>query len=421
MTRHGYTLIALVVLFLTFLCRAVPAQQIQVTSNEGSQPSGPIVQVRPQNSGVASLDRVVGSLASLPLRISTSIEGGYDNNSGTTQQGQGSAFTSAQVTLAYGRQWGATQLGLVAGGGGVINFASRTDENAFLDFSLNHDVSERLILHLDVYTSYQVEPDFSSDVGPSSQVGNFLQSQAVFSGTYQLARRWFSVSSYTFRLVRYDDASTAAFEDRAENTFSEEIHFRWTRTTTVFGSYRFELIDYVTAPRDSMTHFLLVGVDQNLTRKLNVHLVGGATARSYSAAGNSVDPHFEASLDYALGRHSSLSWTGSYSIEESAESTAVASNTFRTGLRFSHAFTARISSDLTFDYNHDENQTVDASGNLMDASSPTDAFIVSLGVSYRVRRDLSLNLRFEHSESASGQVNNSYARNRYSCGVSFAF
>ena len=258
-------------------------------------------------------------------------------------------------------------------------------------------------------------------MGPSRQVGNFLQSQAVFSGTYQLARRWFSVSSYTFRLVRYDDDATAAFEDRAEHTFSEEIHFRWTRTTTVFGSYRFGLIDYDTAQRDSMTHFLLVGVDQNITRKLNAHLLGGATARSYSAAGNSIDPHIEASVGYALGRHSSLSWTGSYSIEESAESTAVASTTFRTGLQFSHAFTARISSDLSFDYHHDENQAVDASGDLVDASSATDAFNVALGVSYRIRRDLSINLRFEHSESTSGQVNTSYARNRYSCGLSFVF
>ena len=100
MTRHRYTLIALVALFLLPLSRAALAQQIQVTGNEGSQATGPIVQVRPQNSGVASLDRVVGSLTSLPFQISTSIDGGYDDNSGTSQQGQGAAFTSAQVKLS---------------------------------------------------------------------------------------------------------------------------------------------------------------------------------------------------------------------------------------------------------------------------------------------------------------------------------
>ena len=71
-----------------------------------------------------------------------------------------------------------------------------------------------------------------------------------------------------------------------------------------------------------------------------------ATAKSdtFLAPLSEVDPEVEGSLDYALGRHSSIGWTARYGVEQPTEQNSAGQVTFRTGVQFRYAFTARISS-----------------------------------------------------------------------------
>ncbi|MEO5718851.1 MAG: hypothetical protein ABIR29_09795, partial [Chthoniobacterales bacterium] len=264
---------------------------------------------QPKSANGANVETttVVRYLEPPPVQIFSSIGAGYDDNFLTSPRPRGSWFSNARVTLSYAHRSASTQFSLVGGGGILAYIPARTDTNAFVDLSVDHKVSRRLSLNLDLYASYQAEPDFGANIGPSRRAGNYFQNTDTLSATYQLARRWSSVSSYTARVIRYDDRFTAAFTDRTEQTFAEELRYDLSRTTTLAGDYRFELVDYTTAPRDSSTHFLLAGVDEQLTRRLRLHFRGGVSLRSYATGSDSVDPHLEGSLDYAVARRSTLS------------------------------------------------------------------------------------------------------------------
>ena len=75
-------------------------------------------------------------------------------------------------------------------------------------------------------------------------------------------------------------------QNRIQNTFGEAFQFSLTSRTVLVGEYRFETIDYDTAPIDSTTHFVLAGVNHNLTEHLIVHVRGGESFRSLENEGD---------------------------------------------------------------------------------------------------------------------------------------
>src|SRR5262249_13763011 len=156
---------------------------------------------------------------------------------------------------------------------------------------------------------YRAEPDFSTDVGPSQRMGNYFRSTDQIAATYQWVDRVATVSSYSFRIIRYEDSFTASFSDREEHTFGQEFRFELNSQTTLLGDYRFMLVNYDSFPRDSDTHFLLAGVDETFNPRLKAELRAGASFRSFEQEGeDSIDPTVEGSLDYDLARYSTLSW-----------------------------------------------------------------------------------------------------------------
>ncbi len=82
----------------------------------------------------------------------------------------------------------------------------------------------------------------------------------------------------------------AGAQDRIQNTLGEQLQFSLTSRTSLVGEYRFEMINYDTAPTDSTTHFVLAGVNHNLTEHLIVHLRGGESFRSLENDGDSARP-----------------------------------------------------------------------------------------------------------------------------------
>ncbi len=358
-------------------------------------------------------------LSSLPLQVYASLAEGYDDNFRATAKAEGSWFTNGRVSLSYALAQEAMGLSIVAGGGAVA-YTRQTDADGFLDLALNYASSHHLRFDLDLSGGYQAEPDFGSDVGPSARTGNFFHTSDNLAATYQWSREWSSVSSYSFRLIRYDNSQTAAVTDRQEHTFGEQLRYQLSRPVVLVGEYRFELIDYVTAPRDSETNFILAGLDTQLSRRLKAGMRAGSTFRHLDSSGNTTDPHFEGSLDYAAGRDSTLRLTTSYSVEETGLQTAVSRTTFRTGLQLIYGLTSRIRSTLSVDYHHDEDDQQNPTGSLSPAFSE-DAFAVSLGLSYQINRSLTANLNIDRSDVISDQPATEYSRNRCSVGLGFTF
>jgi hypothetical protein len=385
----------------------------------------PVAKFNPEDEAAARESDVLpereAQLQSLfPVLISFGAHTGYDSNPRTGGNDQGAWFASQDLTLSYDRLRGPTQIGFVAGVGAVERFGQDADVNAYLNLSATQQISPRLSLSGTIDSAYRAEPDFSSDVGPNQRKGNYFRSTDQISATYQWTERLSTVTSYSFRVLRYEDSSVALFTDREEHTFSEEFRFDLGRQTVLLVDYRFLLVNYDTFPRDSTTHFALVGLEETFNPRLTAKMLGGASFRSFEQGENSVNPDVEGSVDYALARYSSLSWNFRYAVEEPSVQQALSRTTFRTGLQLRYGFTAKFSSALGFFYHHDESTGGTTAATAGPAFS-TSAYDLSLSARYQLRRHWDLDASFQHSQVSSGGPDQSYSRNRYSIGVNFTF
>src|SRR5207249_8890678 len=182
-----------------------------------------------------------------------------------------------------------------------------------------------------------------SNVGPENVISDHFYTSDIFSLTYHWSTRFSMITSYTLYQVQYAQASIGNSQDRVENTLGEQFQFSLTGRTKLVGEYRFETTNYDTAPTDSTTHFILAGVNHNLTEHLIVHVRAGESFRSLEDDGNSSLPYFESSLSY-IGSNHTLNWLTSFGFESPTAAGTTTTKTLRTGLNLTYDLTSRLSS-----------------------------------------------------------------------------
>jgi hypothetical protein len=366
----------------------------------------------------------LGWLPAVPIQITAGADFGYDDHvnasspSGSSS-GQKSFFARENLVLTYARPTQRTQLSLIGVGRFEQFFDLGTDDkNGNVTLSIAHNSSTRLSFYANVYAAYETEPDFKSDVGPENVRAQHFNTIDIFAVTYYWLPRLSTVTSYTFQLVKYDNASLAAEQDRMDNTFGETVRFSLTSRTNLFFDYRYQITDYDTAPIDSTTHYLLGGIDHHLTEHLIVHARGGPSLRSLKDDGDSTSPYFEGSLEYIRSNHS-LSWTTSYGFEAPTEANASVRKTFRTGLVLTYNLTSRLSSTTTVYFHHDENQGSASSGT--GSAGSQDSLDLSLGLNYTINKRLALHANYSYTSQSSLGGTPGYSRNSYSAGLTYTY
>jgi hypothetical protein len=367
----------------------------------------------------------LGWLPAVPVQITAGVDMGYDDNVTLSSSGQGSVFARENVVLTYARPSERTHVSLI----GVGRFSQYFDVSGLnetagnVTLSLTHNFSSRLSFYASVYGTYQNQPNFQSNVGPQNVVSPFFDTVDIFSLTYHWSSRLSLVTSYTFERVQYFSSSNGnsqngvqntLAQNRIQNTFSEEFQFSLTRRTVLVGEYRFEAIDYDTAPLNSTTNFVLAGVNHNLTEHLMVHIRGGESFRSLENDGNMASPYFEGTLGYVRSNHS-LNWTTSYGYESPTATGATTTKTWRTGLNLTYDLTSRLSSTTGVYYHHDENQGGTGS------TGTQDSFDLSVGLRYTINKRFALHVNYEHNSTSSLGSTPGYSRNRYSAGLSYTY
>jgi Putative beta-barrel porin 2 len=367
----------------------------------------------------------LGWLPAVPIQINASLDGGYDDNPTLSPSGQGSIFTRENVVLTYARPGERTQF-FVVGVGHFSQFfdvSGQDETSGNVTLSLTHNFSSRLSFYASVYGTYQNEPNFQSNVGPQNVRSPFFDTVDIFSLTYHWLLRFSTVTSYTFERVQYFSSSNGnsqngfqntSAQNRVQNTFGEEFQFNLTSRTVLVGEYRFEAIDYDTAPLNSTTNFVLAGVNHNLTQHLMVHVRGGESFRSLENEGNTASPYFEGTLGYVRSNHS-LNWTASYGYESPTATGATTTKTWRTGLNLKYDLTSRLSSTTGVYYHHDENQGGTSS------TGTQNSFDLSVGLRYTINKHFSLNANYEHSSVSSLGSTPGYSRNRYYAGLTYNY
>jgi hypothetical protein len=370
----------------------------------------------------------LGKFFKLPFHVSVSVRGGYDYNVFTQSfDRQGSAFVNATIGLTYTFGSPRTTLNLASTFGytDYINGPSgvENDVNPNLNLSVTHKMTSRLTLALTSYVTYQQQPDFVAAAGLNRRSGSFFYTSDKFSAAYQWAPRFSTVTSYTFVALSYDESSVGAFEDRTEHTFGNEFRFHLWPTTNLVAEYRFGIFAYDNASlvsRDSTTQYFLAGFDHSFSPRFSLSTRAGVEFRSYDNLGDRTDPYAEATLNYALGPHLSLSWTNRYSLEEPDVPGAPSRTTFRTGLVTRYRITPRITSNLTLFWEHDENDGM-TTFLFVSPGFTEDIFSASLSVRYAINRNWGVELGYDFVDVESDIPLREYYRNRIYGGVNFQF
>jgi hypothetical protein len=360
----------------------------------------------------------LGWLPAVPVQITAGVDTGYDDNVTLSSSGKSSWFARENVVLTYSRPGERTAFSLLGVGRFTQNFdvTGQNEKSGNVTMSLSHNFSTRLSFYASIYAAYQNEPNFQSNVGPENVRANFFDTRDIFSLTYFWSTRLSSVTSYTFDRIKYDQSSIGDFQNRIESTLSEQLVFNLTSRTGLVGEYRYQTITYDTAPNDSTTHFLIAGINHNLTEHFIVHVRAGESFRSLENAGDSALPYFEGSVDYAGSNHS-LNWVTSYGFESPTAGNATTTKTLRTGLNLTYGLTSRLNSVAGIYYHHDENQ----GGTGTSTSGTQDSFDINLGVRYLINKHFTLNLDYNHSTQGSMGSVPGYSRNRYFAGVTYTY
>jgi hypothetical protein len=360
----------------------------------------------------------LGWLPAVPIQITAGVNTGYDDNVTLGSDPKSSWFASENVVLTYARPGDRTAFSLIGVGAFTQNFdvTGQDEKSGNVTMALSHNFSTRLSCYVSIYATYQNEPNFQSNVGPENVRANFFDTRDIFSLTYRWSSRLSSVTSYTFDRVKYDQSSIGNTQDRIDSTFSEQLVFNLTSRTSLVGDYRYETITYDTAPNDSTTHFLVAGIDHNLTEHFSVHLRAGESFRSLENAGDSALPNFESSVDY-VGSNHTLHWLTSYGFESPTAEGATITKTWRTGLTLTYNLTSRLNSVAGIFYHHDENQN----GTGTSSTGTQDSFDLNFGLRYSINKHFALNLDYNHTTQGSMGSTSGYSRNRYFAGVTYTY
>jgi opacity protein-like surface antigen len=385
---------------------------------------GPVAEIIGQNQRVSSEDSPIGWLAPIPLEITTGVDFGYDDHvlsggSNTSSSGQGSFFASENVFLSYNRGGQQTQVHLDGVGRFTQFFDAGTDDKeGNITLSLAHNFTQRLSLYINGFATYQTEPDFVTDVGVENVRSDHFFTNDSFSLTYRWRPRLATVTSYTFKLVKYAESSVGEFQDRSEHSFSEQLQFSLTSRTNLTGSYRFQIVDYDTAPNDSNTHSVLAGFDHNLTEYLTFNVLGGESFRSFQNGGDAMSPYVTGGLHYTSSNHS-LSWLTSYGFESPNVQNATSRTTIRTGLRLNYDLTSHIAATAGVFYHHDENENVTSSQTSSTGSQ--DSLDITVGLRYTINKHFAAHVDYRHTTQSSLGSNSGYSRNRYFAGFTYTY
>jgi hypothetical protein len=353
------------------------------------------------------------------------VREGYDDNVDTSSfDRQGSFFTNGSLALNYEFGNARTRLDLTAIAGITYYYDRSSDQdydiNTSFSLSITHKATPRLTLAASAYVTYQSEPNFALNTGINRRGGNFFYALNKFSGSYQWAPRFSTATSYTLGIIHYDNSGIGAVEDRFEHTIGNEFRFLVLPTTTLVGEYRVQFIDYDTAARDSTSQFALAGIDHSFNPRFGVSLRAGGEFRSTDNFGDSSEPYFEGTVNYALGRRTSVSWTSRYSIEEPDVAASPRRTTFRTGLQAKYSLTPKLTSSLGVFYQHDDNKQSNAPV-LLSPQFTEQTIDLSLGLSYAITRNFSVEAGYSWTEVYSDIVLREYSRNRFYLGLNANF
>jgi hypothetical protein len=367
-----------------------------------------------------STDLGEGIYAELPLQVSLFTGIGYDDNIFAEHSDRrGSFYTQASLNLTSHIRTHRTRLDASLGLGldYYWNRPGRSiDPNISLNLNFTHQLTPRIVITFSDYTTFASQPNLQLGLGPN-QVSNYFYTSNTLSLGYQWTPRFSTITSYTGNLLYYDNSSIGNSLNRVENLISQRFRYLVRPTITAVAEYRFGYIDYFSnSGMSSLSNFLLGGADLTLSPRLTFGFRAGVEFRNYEKAqpGQEQDliyPFGESTLTYQYRPGSYIEWYNRYGLEESDLGVGYR-QTFRTGLKISHLFGARLRAIGAGYYSYSDYVNPSLTENVLD---------LNVGLTYQINRAFAASAGYTFERDFSDEITRDYYRNRVYLGLSFTF
>jgi len=367
----------------------------------------------------------LGFISDLPVNFSVAVREGFDDNVFTTRTNKTSSwYTNFAAGVDY--TFGGPRLTLNANlSGGVTYYYSRPgdklDFNGALSLGAVYRASPRLTLTFNTNTAYLSQPD-TNIVGGSNQVdGDYFATNTSLDAAYQWTEKFSTVTGYNFSAIYYLESSLNDTQSFFSQTIKQSFRYLLLPKTTIVAEYRANPVIYSGSNMSSFGNFVLVGFDQVFNPRLKWSVRAGVEQRfnDNPVDGSSiyVGPYGETNLSYQFGPSSTLGWYARYGTQASGITNVTQSQSFRTGLTVSHAFTRRLSASLGANFQVDYN---DQPG-VIDSFTET-TYDVALNANFAVTRNVSLNAGYQFiAVSSPDAIQYEYTRNVAFVGVGVNF
>lgn len=359
---------------------------------------------------------------SSPLRVAVGAQAGYDSNVNTApkKDKQDSYYTGGGVGVFYALANERTRLDL-GGNFAVLWYDDPPDEdslfyNTRLTANLGHTIDRRLKITNNGMIAYEVEPDYLIGASSALRNGQYLYWYDRTAVWYDVTPRLSSETSYAVHGVNYESNDLSRTEDRIGHIFGELLRYALNDTTGVRLEYRYGILDYQEAPYDSNSHYVLAGIDHQLSEYATATFMGGAENREYDIGGDSFwKPYGEAAVRYQFSEDTSVRWMARYGLEDNEVFGFRDRISFRTGLNFTHRIADRLTANAGAAYVRSRFES-EGGGDIVD-----DAISLHAGLTYELMQNLSLNAGYYFTTYSSDDDYRNYDRHRVVVGATSAF
>jgi hypothetical protein len=303
-----------------------------------------------------------------------------------------------------------------------------------LALNWTYRVSERLRFTSRNYVSYELEPDYSTGVATTRQLGEYLYASTDNAVGYRFTERLATYTGFTLTWLEYQGDVTS--QDRFTWSLYEQARYQINPQLVGTLEYRYSNTQANDLASDYEDHFILVGAEYRISPNTIVTAKAGAQIHDAKDGDSNTTPYFEAAARTQINQQLSVRAFFRYSIEGYDTVREITTpgggfgvynfdkrKTARLGISSEYAISNKFSIFGGVDYIP---ATFDG-GTLVGASSATapgsasgydeDLVNAYIGLNLKFNDMLSGTVSYNYTNSNSDFPSQSYDRSRVSVGI----
>lgn len=371
----------------------------------------------------------VGSFGRSPAAFSFTLQQGYDDNIYSATRAsrdagiprKGSLITQASIGTDLLISANRTYLAL----GGDIGALFYWDKDSgqvspvgHLNLAYAYNFTPRLHFTSRINAGYYSQPDLSLPNAPTRpNAGDYFNLTSLYDLGYQWTPLFATDTTLGVNTQLFRDSQSRGL-NYVEGLLGQSFRYKFAPRFTGVFEVRGSKIWYNDGIRDSTTESFLLGIDSQLTPRLNAALRGGISLRQFEFedASDATSPYGEAVLGYRYGRGSIIQWSNRFGFEESTEFNR-RYQAYRTSLAVNHALSARLSANIGVSYAYQLIRGLDQNAD----NGHQHLVSGNVGLQYVVNQAFTVFGSYSHQQVVTDFQGGSYDRNQYWLGASYQF